>query len=75
MVCNSIETESIDRALLSVDIRTPYPEMIVIIVSAYDDEKTVVYAMGLGAYDYLVKSLDLDVLIGIVRKGLWTTTK
>ena len=41
----------------------------------WDDEKIVVYAMSLGAYDYLVKPLQMVILIEIVQKALWTTTK
>ncbi len=58
-----------------VQIKRLYPDMIVIMMSAYDDEKIVVYAMSLGAYDYLVKPLQMVILIEIVQKALWTTTK
>ena len=53
-----------------VQIKRLYPEMIVIMMSAYDDEKIVVYAMSLGAYDYLVKPLQMVVLIETVQKAL-----
>jgi len=58
-----------------VQIKRLYPDMIVIMMSAYDDEKIVVYAMSLGAYDYLVKPLQMVILIEIVQKALLTTTK
>jgi len=58
-----------------VQIKRLYPEMIVIMMSAYDDEKIVVYAMSLGAYDYLIKPLQMVILIEIVQKALLTTTK
>ena len=58
-----------------VQIKRLYPDMIVIMMSAYDDEKIVVYAMSLGAYDYLVKPLQMVILIEIVQKALCTTTK
>ena len=58
-----------------VQIKRLYPDMIVIMMSAYDDEKIIVYAMSLGAYDYLVKPLQMVILIEIVQKALWTTTK
>ena len=57
-----------------VQIKRLYPDMIVIMMSAYD-EKIVVYAMSLGAYDYLVKPLQMVILIEIVQKALCTTTK
>ena len=56
-------------------IKRLYPEMIVIMMSAYDDEKIVVYALSLGAYDYLVKPLQIDMLLEIIRNALQTTTK
>jgi len=58
-----------------VQIKRLYPDMIVIMMSAYDDEKIIVYAMSLGAYDYLVKPLQMVILIEIVHKALWKTTK
>jgi two-component system nitrogen regulation response regulator GlnG len=58
-----------------VKIKRRYPDMIVIMMSAYDDEKIIVYAMSLGAYDYLVKPLQMVILIEIVHKALWKTTK
>jgi DNA-binding NtrC family response regulator len=58
-----------------VQIKRLYPHMIVIMMSAYDDEKIIVYAMSLGAYDYLVKPLQMVILIEIVQKALCTTTK
>lgn len=56
-------------------IKRLYPEMIVIMMSAHNDEKTVVYAMSLGAYDYLVKPLQIDILLEIVQNALWMNTK
>ena len=56
-------------------IKRLYPEMIVIMMSFYDDEKIVVYALSLGAYDYLVKPLQMEILIEIVQNALWTNTK
>ena len=58
-----------------VQIKRLYPDMIVIMMSAYDDERIVVYAMSLGAYDYLIKPLQMVILIEIVQKALLTTTK
>ena len=49
--------------------------MIAIMMTAYDFKKIVVYAMDLGAYDYLVKPFQMAVLVGIVQNALWMTTK
>ena len=55
-----------------VQIKRLYPEMIVIMMSAYDDEETVVPAMSLGAYDYLVKPLEMRALIDTIQYALQT---
>ena len=47
-----------------------YPEIPVIMVTANDEIDTVVEAMKLGAFDYLVKPVDVSRLISAVRKAL-----
>ena len=53
-------------------IRDFYPEMLVIMITAYEDVDTVVAAMKLGAYDYVVKPLHMDALEVTVRNALET---
>ncbi len=48
------------------------PETLVIMITAYEDVKTVVSAMKLGAYDYVVKPLQMDALLVSVRNALET---
>ncbi|MEW6264709.1 MAG: sigma-54 dependent transcriptional regulator [Thermodesulfobacteriota bacterium] len=48
------------------------PDLLVIMITAYEDVKTVVSAMKLGAYDYVVKPLDMDGLLLTVRNSLET---
>ena len=43
-------------------IKAFYPDMLVIMITAYEDIATVVSAMKLGAYDYVVKPLHMDSL-------------
>ena len=38
------------------------PEVLIIVITAYEDVKSVVSAMKGGAYDYVVKPLDIDTL-------------
>ena len=48
-------------------IKTTHPETLVIMITAYEDVDTVITAMKLGAYDYVVKPLhmeELEVTIG-----------
>lgn len=55
-------------------IRQDFPELLVIMISAFEDVQTVVSAMKLGAYDYIVKPLDMNGLIITVRNTLETIT-
>jgi DNA-binding NtrC family response regulator len=53
-------------------IKRDFPELLVIMITAYEDVQTVVSAMKLGAYDYIVKPLDMNGLIITVRNALET---
>ncbi len=53
-------------------IKTEFPDILVIMITAYEDVQTVVSAMKLGAYDYIVKPLDMNGLIITVRNALET---
>ncbi len=53
-------------------IKKDFPEILVIMITAYEDVQTVVSAMKLGAYDYIVKPLDMNGLIITVRNALET---
>lgn len=47
-----------------------YPDVPVILVTANDEIDTVVAAMKMGAFDYLVKPVDVSRLVASVRKAL-----
>ena len=53
-------------------IKERNPETMVIVITAYEDVKSVVSAMKMGAYDYIVKPLDVDALEVTVRNALET---
>ena len=53
-------------------IKELYPEIIVVMITAYEDIKTVVSAMRLGAHDYVVKPLQMNTLMVTVRNALET---
>lgn len=77
-----LENHSIDLVLL--DIRLPgmdgvetlekikkmNQETVVVMMTAYEDVKTVIKSMKTGAFDYLVKPLDIDELDVIIEKAL-----
>ncbi len=51
-------------------IRTEYPEIIVIMVTAFGTVETAVEAMKAGAYDYITKPVNLDELKLIISRAL-----
>ena len=53
-------------------IKKKHPEIIVIMITAYEDVETVISVMKLGAYDYVVKPFKMDSLIATVRVALET---
>ena len=53
-----------------VKIKELYPETVVVMITAFEDVQTVVAAMKRGAYDYVVKPLQMNALLVIVRNAL-----
>ena len=51
-------------------IKNIFPDMLVIMITAYEDLKTVISAMKLGAYDYVLKPLRMDSLEICIRNAL-----
>ncbi len=51
-------------------IKKNYPEVVVIMITAFEDIKTVIAAMQLGAYDYVVKPIQMDTLEVTVKNAL-----
>ena len=74
----------LDPALLITDVRMPgmsglelletlretVPDLNVIVITAFEDMATAVGAIRAGAYDYLVKPLDLDQLELVLERAL-----
>lgn len=52
------------------EIRQIRPEALVIMITAFEDIKTVVSAMKLGAYDYIVKPIHMDGLEVTIQNAL-----
>jgi DNA-binding NtrC family response regulator len=53
-------------------IKHQHPDVIVIMITAYEDVKTVVSAMKLGAYDYVVKPVQVETLKVVLQNALGT---
>jgi DNA-binding NtrC family response regulator len=51
-------------------VRELYPEMIVIVATAFGTVETAVEAMRLGAYDYVIKPLQMDALRLVLGRAL-----
>jgi len=54
------------------EIKSRYPEIMVIMITAYDDLQTVVRTMKKGAHDYLVKPIQMDTLRLSITNALRT---
>ena len=77
-----LERHSFDVLILDMDmpvvtgleilkhVRTHYPDMETIILTGVDDVKLAVDAMKLGAYDYLTKPVENDLLLLVMGKAL-----
>ena len=82
---NAIKTNPPDLVLLDIGlpgmdgiqalrkIKDLCPDVLVIMITAYEDINTVVSAMKLGAYDYVVKPIHMDGLEMTIRNALETT--
>ncbi len=54
------------------EIKSLHPEILVIMITAYEDINTVISAMKQGAYDYVVKPVQMDGLEGAICNALET---
>jgi DNA-binding NtrC family response regulator len=53
-------------------IKKHHPEVIIVMITAYEDVQTVVSAMKNGAYEYVVKPIQMDTLLVILRNAFET---
>jgi DNA-binding NtrC family response regulator len=54
------------------EIKQIQPEALVIMITAFEDAKTVISAMKLGAYDYVIKPIHMDGMEVTIRNALDT---
>jgi len=54
------------------EIKDLYPHVLIIMITAYEDIDSVISAMKIGAYDYVVKPLHMDSLEIAIRNALET---
>ena len=53
-------------------IKARHPEVIIVMITAFEDVQTVVSAMKNGAYEYVVKPVQMDALLVILRNAFET---
>ncbi|MCG6910753.1 MAG: sigma-54 dependent transcriptional regulator [Deltaproteobacteria bacterium] len=53
-------------------MKSRYPDIVVIMITAFEDVDTVIKAMRLGAFDYMVKPLKMETLLGNIKNALET---
>ena len=53
-------------------IKSIFPEICVVMITAFGDIETAVEAMKEGAYDFVTKPINLDQLLMVIKKGLET---
>lgn len=70
IVMSDINMPKLNGLELLQIIRETYPDVVVIMVTAYGDLEHAIAAMRLGASDYVVKPFDLEQLMGAVRQAL-----
>jgi DNA-binding NtrC family response regulator len=59
-----------DGLEISRKILTQFPEIKIIMMTAFGSVKNAVEAMKIGIYDYLTKPIDLDELLIVIRRAL-----
>ena len=70
LVITDLKMPGISGLDLLKKIRTEYPEVMVIMVTAFGTVETAVEAMKAGAYDYITKPVNMEELRLMVSRGL-----
>jgi putative nucleotidyltransferase with HDIG domain len=70
LIISDIKMPEMDGLELLKRVKATNPNMMVIVVTAFPDIDLAVEAMRLGAYDFIIKPADLDLMILSVKKAL-----
>lgn len=65
--------EGVDGKTMLLKIKEKYPSLPVIIITGYNDLKTAVDVMKMGAYDYVTKPLFPEEILNTIQSALNTT--
>lgn len=72
VILTDLRMPGIDGVELLESIKAAYPEVVVVVITAYGSIESAVDAMKKGAYHYLTKPLDKEQLTLIVQRALQT---
>jgi putative two-component system response regulator len=70
LIISDIKMPEMDGIELLKKVKAMHPKMIVIIVTAYPEIDMAVEAMRVGAYDFIIKPADLDLVVLSVERAL-----
>jgi two-component system, NtrC family, response regulator AtoC len=73
LILLDIGLPGIDGIAALKSLKERYPDVLVVMITAYEDFKNVISAMKSGAHDYLVKPIHMEALEVIVRNAVETT--
>ncbi len=70
IVCMDIRMPGLNGIDTIRELKRRYPEMIFIVITAFDDFDTVVEALKLGVQDYFLKPIKIDALVRSLQKAI-----
>jgi DNA-binding NtrC family response regulator len=70
LVVMDVRMPGMDGLATLVEMRHRHPDLYVVIMTAFGTSQTSIDAIRAGAFDYLTKPLDLDLLRGVIAKAL-----
>ena len=70
IVCMDIRMPGLNGIETIRELKRRYPEMIFIVITAFDDFDTVVEALKLGVQDYFLKPIKIDDLVRSLQKAI-----
>lgn len=70
LVIQDLKLPDIDGLELLKRIKQSYPDIIIIVITAFSNWQIAVEAMRLGAFNYIRKPFDNDNIVNIVRRGI-----